>query len=320
MISGTRDDENLVESLAAEFAARRRRGEFPSIAEYAERHPELADQIRAFFPALALVEELKPGSDDVTGSFGGAVLSGAGSPPERLGDFRILREIGRGGMGVVYQAEQESLGRCVALKVLGTPTLLDPQKLRRFHREARAAANLHHTNIVPVFGLGEEKGLHYYVMQFIPGLSLDEVLDELKRLRARDDRWRIDGAARFSGPELSATECGPIALDGSIPLRRGCRAGRGRATRRDGLGSSDCIDQGYLVLGHPAGGVRPLGGHRLGSPLLPERGADRGPDRRRPGLRPPAGDLAPRHQAVEPAPRCPGHGLDRGFRPGQGDR
>src|SRR5262249_19607633 len=142
-------DENPVETLAAEFAERRRRGEQPSIDEYVARHPELADEIRAFFPALALVEELKPGSDDATGSFAGATR-GAGAPAEGLGDFRILREIGRGGMGVVYEAEQESLGRRVALKVLGTPNLLDPQKLRRFHREARAAANLHHTHIVPV--------------------------------------------------------------------------------------------------------------------------------------------------------------------------
>ena len=140
MIGGASDDENRVESLAAEFAAHRRRGEHPSIAEYAERHPELADEIRAFFPAVALVEELKPASDDVTGSFAGPELFGADAPPERLGDFRIVREIGRGGMGVVYQAEQESLGRFVALKVLGSSTLLDPQKRQRFQREARAAA------------------------------------------------------------------------------------------------------------------------------------------------------------------------------------
>src|SRR5262245_10610892 len=82
-------DENPVEALAAEFAERRRRGERPSIDEYATRHPELADEIRAFFPALALVEELKPGSADVTGSFAGAAVLGASAPPERLGDFRI---------------------------------------------------------------------------------------------------------------------------------------------------------------------------------------------------------------------------------------
>jgi eukaryotic-like serine/threonine-protein kinase len=106
-------------------------------------------------------------------------------PPslKQLGDFRVLREVGRGGMGVVYEAEQISLGRHVALKVLPVHALLDPRHLQRFRREAKAAARLHHTNIVPVFGVGEQDGLNYYVMQFIQGLGLDVVLHELRRLR-----------------------------------------------------------------------------------------------------------------------------------------
>src|SRR4051812_3610877 len=86
---------------------------------------------------------------------------------ERLGEYRIVREIGHGGMGIVYEAEQESLGRHVALKVLMAHSLLDPKQLQRFHREARAAAKLHHTNIVPVHGVGHHEGLHFYIMQYI---------------------------------------------------------------------------------------------------------------------------------------------------------
>src|SRR5947199_9393221 len=93
----------------------------------------------------------------------------AAAPLEQLGDYRIIREVGRGGMAVVYEAEQESLGRHVALKVLLTHTRLDPRQAARFQREARAAARLHHTNIVPVYGVGEQDGGHYYVMQYIPG-------------------------------------------------------------------------------------------------------------------------------------------------------
>jgi serine/threonine protein kinase len=107
----------------------------------------------------------------------------SGEVPERLGEYRILREVGRGGMGVVYEAIQESLGRHVALKVLPFSGLLGPTHLERFRREARAAAALHHTNIVPVFGVGEDSGVHFFAMQYIEGQSLDRVLREVQRLR-----------------------------------------------------------------------------------------------------------------------------------------
>src|SRR5262245_26336601 len=96
-----------------------------------------------------------------------------GGTPARLGEFRILREVARGGMGIVYEAVQESLGRHVAIKVLPTHSLMNPNQLARFQREARAAAKLHHTNIVPVFGVGEYAGIHYFAMQFIQGQSMD---------------------------------------------------------------------------------------------------------------------------------------------------
>jgi serine/threonine protein kinase len=168
-----------VEELASSFLERYRRGERPSLSEYARLHPELADQIRELFPALIAVEKL--------GSFGN--LAGPPSKldpsrdPLQLGEYRILREIGRGGMGIVYEAVQESLGRQVALKVLPFHGLMNPRHLERFRREARAVARLHHTNIVPVFGVGEHAGIQYYAMQFIHGQGLNEVLEEVKRLR-----------------------------------------------------------------------------------------------------------------------------------------
>jgi WD40 repeat protein/serine/threonine protein kinase len=132
-------------------------------------------------PVLAAIRQ--PASSPTnTGALPGAGPAPGGRPlPERLGDFRIIREVGRGGMGVVYEAEQVSLGRRVALKVLPRHALLDPAALERFRRESRAAAGLHHTNIVQVFGTGEQDGLHYFVMQFIPGLGLDVLIDELKQ-------------------------------------------------------------------------------------------------------------------------------------------
>jgi WD40 repeat protein len=101
----------------------------------------------------------------------------------RLGEFRVLRELGRGGMGVVYLAEQESLGRQVALKILSTHASFDPDQQKRFQREGRSAARLHHTNIVPVFGVGRQDGVNYIVMQYISGIGLDKLLRELQRYR-----------------------------------------------------------------------------------------------------------------------------------------
>jgi WD40 repeat protein/serine/threonine protein kinase/tetratricopeptide (TPR) repeat protein len=176
-----------LEEVAEEFLERHRRGERPPLTEYTARYPDLADAIRDLFPALVQIEQLKPGNP-LAGD--ASDLGPAGRPPlQQLGDFRILREVGRGGMGIVYEAEQVSLGRHVAVKVLAVQALLDPRHLRRFQREACAAARLHHSNIVPVYGVGQHEGIHFYVMQFIRGLGLDEVLDELQRLR-----WPADAA------------------------------------------------------------------------------------------------------------------------------
>jgi WD40 repeat protein/serine/threonine protein kinase len=182
-----------VEQLAEDFVERYRRGEHPALSEYTDRYPEHAEQIRDLFPALVMMEQIAPGSEsDALRGLGRLPTQRPSEHPERIGDYRILREIGRGGMGIVYEAEQVSLGRHVALKVLPQPMLPNPRQRQRFEREARAAARLHHTNIVPVFGVGEEGPLHYYVMQYIPGLGLDEVLDELRRLR-REKRSTIPG-------------------------------------------------------------------------------------------------------------------------------
>src|SRR5262249_38016436 len=102
---------------------------------------------------------------------------------QQVGDYRILRQVARGGMGIVYEAEQVSLGRRVALKLLPPGVAGDSHALERFRREARASAKLHHTNIVPVFDVGQDGDTCYYAMQFIQGQSLDEIVEELRRLR-----------------------------------------------------------------------------------------------------------------------------------------
>jgi serine/threonine protein kinase len=97
-----------------------------------------------------------------------------------LGDFRLLREIGRGGMGVVYEADQISLNRKVALKVLPFAAAMDPRQLQRFKNEAQAAAQLHHQHLVPVYGVGCDRGVHYYAMQYIEGQTLAATIRGLR--------------------------------------------------------------------------------------------------------------------------------------------
>jgi serine/threonine protein kinase len=234
-MTASSDQRNPVEVLAEEFLDRKRRGEHPTLREYLERYPGLAEEIRDLFPALLMMEDLGDDSGATTGSLAGQSDGAAVSAArlQKLGDYRILREVGRGGMGVVYEAEQESLGRRVALKVLSATALIDPQQVRRFEREARAAAKLHHTNIVPVFGVGQQDGHHYYVMQFIAGLGLDLVLENLRRLRhpeaspepaARDRHEPCERPAARNRTGLTAAEVarslitGQFAGDGPVPL------------------------------------------------------------------------------------------------------
>ena len=111
-------------------------------------------------------------------------------------------------MGVVYEAEQVSLGRRVALKVLPWQVAKDRTTLERFRREARASARLHHTNIVPVFEVGQDGEVRYYAMQFIQGQSLDSVIDELRQLRGRSPAVRGNRPAEPCEQEAQPAEPG----------------------------------------------------------------------------------------------------------------
>jgi serine/threonine protein kinase/WD40 repeat protein len=235
------DDDRKTEmvlELAEEFLDRYRKGERPPLREYTERHPDLASEIREVFPAMAMLEKIAVADDSV------AERGQAGSEGPKnlaltqLGDYRIIREIGHGGMGVVYEAEQVSLGRYVALKVLPHKALANEKTKKRFEREARAAAKLHHTNIVPVFGVGEHDGLPYYAMQFIQGLSLDLVLEELKRLKDRGGKMSQVSSLPISGPlspgsfrrSAAAAEVAKSMLTGAFESPSGANADKSRST------------------------------------------------------------------------------------------
>ncbi len=152
-----------LDDLLEELGNRLQAGERLDLEAVVAEHPQHADDLCRYFPALQVLAGLKqtPEQSEARGE---------------LGDFRIVREVGRGGMGVVYEAEQVSLRRRVALKVLPFAATTDPRHLRRFQNEAQAAACLHHTNIVPVYFVGCELGVHFYAMQFIDGQPLSEFI------------------------------------------------------------------------------------------------------------------------------------------------
>lgn len=181
MTEGSPEPEVTVGDLVDEYVQRLRCGENPSIEEFIQRYPDLVEEIQDVFPAIKAVESCKSPVVD-TALANNDLPLGIG-PGAMVGEYRLLRQIGRGGMGLVYEAEQPSLGRRVAIKILPPTFAKSADRLARFQREVRAAAKLHHTNIVPVFGVGESDGLHYYTMQHINGEGLDHVLRQIQQLR-----------------------------------------------------------------------------------------------------------------------------------------
>jgi serine/threonine protein kinase/tetratricopeptide (TPR) repeat protein len=169
------DREQRFQEVVADYLEGLEAGRAGDLPALLLRHPDLAEEITAFFAHQEQVAHLARPLRTLVGEV--AAISPA--PGGSLGDFRLVREVGRGGMGVVYEAEQISLRRRVALKVLPLAATMDPRQLQRFHNEAQAAACLHHTNIVPVFAVGCERGVHFYAMQFIDGRPLSDVIREM---------------------------------------------------------------------------------------------------------------------------------------------
>jgi serine/threonine protein kinase len=171
------EQEAQVLGILEDYLAELECGGRPSPEDWIARHPDLEDTLRAYLRELDQLHQAGLRKGFPAGENPAARVDGERG---RLGDFQIIREVGRGGMGVVYEAEQLSLDRRVALKVLPFAATLDDRQLKRFKNEARAAAQLHHNHIVPVYAVGCDRGVHYYAMQFIDGQSLAEIIQELR--------------------------------------------------------------------------------------------------------------------------------------------
>src|SRR5258707_10052290 len=186
--------ETRLNGLLIAYVEEVQQGRVPDRRQYLARYPEFAAELQEF---LTLRDQMSR----LAAPLREAALANCAVKPERrlvrsekavagtelgqIGEFQLLREIGRGGMGIVYEAFQTSLNRRVALKVLPFAAAFDPKQLQRFQNEAQAAAQLHHANIVPVYGVGHERGVHYYAMQLIDGQSLAALIEELRPREAR---------------------------------------------------------------------------------------------------------------------------------------
>ncbi|MGZ0168294.1 MAG: serine/threonine protein kinase [Planctomycetales bacterium] len=191
-----------IEVLASEYADKARQGQNPSIDSYVERYPDMEAEIRDLFPMVAALEQWKSDREN-------EVLR-AQLPDQfklkQLGDCRIVREIGRGGMGVVFEAIEGSIERSVAVKLLPWRISMVPHRQERFEREAQTIAKLRHANIVPIFRFGRHEDYAYYVMQYVESVDLGHIIAALSERRQVSPAQEIRDSASDDLPAAGTAE------------------------------------------------------------------------------------------------------------------
>ena len=221
------------------------------VESFARRYPHQAERIRRILPTLEILAELEDGNSIMSGTL--PRVDQSDEVEGVLGDFRIKREIGRGGMGVVYEAEQISIGRKVALKILPFAAVFDERRLQRFKNEAQAAGMLRHPNIVGVYSVGTERGVYYYAMELIEGRNLAQVIESLY-----DEPGIVDGLenARFdpSNRNSQNVESSSAAFD-TRPIAGLSTRGSGSGHRleffqsvaRLGVQAAEALEHGHQI-------------------------------------------------------------------------
>ena len=244
-------DERLGEAIE-EYLALAEQDQAPDLEEFIARYEDMKDDLRAAMEGLELVHGLVGRGVSPSSSSRGSGLDRRLESGHRIAGYRVVRELGRGGMGTVYEAVHVGLDRPVALKVLGTHAAPDSSARRRFLNEAKTAAGLHHTHIVPVFDVGQVGGLCYYAMQRIEGSGLDRVIRHLRRTRpaaglgsgivlagTSSTRFRRSG-----GPGLFVVQLAvrPALVPGvrGLALATTAASARGHPWRGIGLGPDEC--------------------------------------------------------------------------------
>jgi serine/threonine protein kinase len=213
--AGPAEDPRVTQALE-EYLATLEAGQPLDRDRLRERYPDVADVLGEYLDGLEFLHRTAARLQASTcGPYTGVPgeAAPAGAPVPALEDYEVLREVGRGGMGIVYEAVQRSLNRRVALKVLSLGATLDARQLQRFKNEAQAAAHLQHPNVVPVFAVGCEQGVHYYAMRFIEGKTLAEIIRELRR--GPSDRPAPSGSTDPVRAQLTDEQTVPGGTGGS---------------------------------------------------------------------------------------------------------
>ena len=235
------DDPRIFEAMQ-QYLELLDKGERPIRKDFVSRYPDIAVALDDCLAGLDLVHQA--GVADLAAVKARNAAADDAIAGQPLGDFKIVREIGRGGMGIVYEAVQLSLGRRVALKVLPFAATFDAKHLQRFRNEAQAAAHLHHTNIVPVFAVGSERGVHFYAMQLIDGQSLAHVLRQIRKRAGRnveDDeaplpRSGFSTTVRYQGGSDRSTASPQLATESPLIAETMTQYSLTLSERRSGSG------------------------------------------------------------------------------------
>ena len=241
----SRSDDPRVVAALAEYMEECEHGHEPERAEFLARYRSIAAPLRECLDGLDFVQHAAGEFSPPPGAVAEPVLSPAAPASHSvvLGEFRIIREIGRGGMGVVYEAEQLSLGRRVALKVLPAAASLDQRHCQRFQIEAQAAALLHHDHIVPIFGVGSDQGAHYFAMQLIDGPSLTRIIQDLKAEILPEP---MDGSGEPEGERPGSSDHDRVAHARSSVHSSLVRM-RCRETARLGLEAAEALEHAHQL-------------------------------------------------------------------------
>jgi serine/threonine protein kinase/Flp pilus assembly protein TadD len=248
------DDPRVLQAMEA-YLRLLQAGERPDKDAFLARYADVAEALAVCLQGLDFVQAA--GGEMSQSAAGPVPLEGltSGDGIERavsLGDFRIVREVGKGGMGIVYEAEQLSLRRRVALKVLPFAASMDARQLQRFHNEAKAAACLHHTNIVPVHSVGCERGVHFYAMQFIDGQPLSEIIRQLRQTEKTAPTAAMpEQTAVYQPPPEAATKTSPTTrrVAEVSPLTSEGRSGRDyyRKVAELGIQAAEALDHAHRL-------------------------------------------------------------------------